>query len=88
MGLRDDGGKWTIRDRGLAEGLTRYLDGFNSLGIPWDEALDSDNDGWFEVKPKIDYAEAAKAQWLEQNQETAKQPGLLLSVVLERDSVQ
>lgn len=47
--------------------------------------MDPENDGWFEVTPRIDYAAAARAKWIEDNPEEAKQPGLVLAVALERN---
>lgn len=65
---------WSIRDRGLAEGLILHEDSLNRWGIPHREAQDPTNSGWFEVDPIVDHAEAAFEKWREENKTT--EPGV------------
>jgi hypothetical protein len=57
--------EWSSRDRGLAEGLLLYEQGTGPHGFPMRYATDDDNDGWFEVVERTDYAQAAIDQWRE-----------------------
>lgn len=49
-------------------------------GIPYEEALDPDNDGWFEVKTQVDRAQAALDKWRDEDGKNAD-PGTLPYVV-------
>jgi len=57
----------------------------NNYGIPYAEATDPQNAGWYEVTGRIDHSVAAIEQWRVENPEQAKEPGLLLSVALEKE---
>jgi hypothetical protein len=57
--------EWSSRDRALAEGLLLFESGTGPHGIPMRYALDPDNDGWFEVDERVDYAQAAIERWRE-----------------------
>ena len=85
LGLRPDGGPWTLRDRALAEGLAKFVDDRNRYGIPYETAFDPENAGWFTVTPRVDHSVAAIEQWRADNAEAAKEPGLILTVALEKE---
>lgn len=76
LGLEPPGSPWSLRSRGLAEGLTLYEDGVNRWGIPHRIAQDPHNAGFFEVDDSVlDHAESAFEQWREQNKNA--DPGVL-----------
>ena len=50
-------------------------------GIPYRDALDDDNDGWFEVEEQVDYAQAAIDQWRKDQDGKDVEPGTRLVVV-------
>jgi hypothetical protein len=73
---------WSLKSRGLAQGLLLYEDGTNRLGIPHHVARDPENAGFFEVDDSlIDHAEAAYEQWQKEN--TSPEPGALPVVRLD-----
>lgn len=86
LGLRDNSGPWTLRDRALAEGLSAYQAGRNQYGIPYSEAFDGENNGAFTVTPRIDQSIAAIEQWRIDYPDQAKERGLVLMVSLETDN--
>jgi hypothetical protein len=43
--------------------------------------MDPDNDGWFEVDERVDYAQAVLDQWHKDNQGKDPEPGTRLFVV-------
>lgn len=47
----------------MAEGLLLFEAGTGPHGQPMRLATDPDNDGWFEVEERIDYAQAAIDRW-------------------------
>ncbi len=49
-------------------------------GIPYTDALDPDNDGWYEVETKVDHAQAALDQW-QKGDGTKADPGTLPYVI-------
>ena len=59
---------WSARSRALAEGLIEREKSIGPHGIPWADALNPDNDGWFEVREEVDYAQAALDQWHKDHQ--------------------
>lgn len=73
--------EWSARDRGLAEGLISHEDSVGPHGIPWRDALNDDNDGWFEVEEHQDHAQAALDQWKKDHSDKDVEPGTRLVVV-------
>lgn len=70
LGLEPSGSPWSLKSRGLAEGLMLHEDGTNRLGVPTHVARDPENAGFFEVDDSvIDHAEAALEQWQKDNKE-------------------
>lgn len=83
LGLEPPGSPWSLKSRGLAQGLLLHEDGTNRLGIPVHVAQDPDHAGFFEVDDSlIDHAEAALEEW---NQENKKpDPGVIPIVRLDK----
>lgn len=80
LGLQEPGKPWTVKSRGLAEGLSLYEQSVNRFGIPLREATDPDMDGWYEVDDEdIDYAEAAFEEYSKATKNP--EPGAMLRVV-------
>jgi hypothetical protein len=77
---------WSARDRGLAEGLLALEDSTGPHGIPWADAMNDDNDGWFEVEEHVDYAQAAVDRWKAEHDSGDVEPGTRLFVVDTRSS--
>lgn len=76
LGLEPPGSPWSLKSRGLAQGLMLHEDGTNRLGIPVHVAQNPDNDGFFEVDDSlIDHAEAAYEEWQRQNEKP--EPGVM-----------
>jgi hypothetical protein len=75
--LRD----WSARDRGLAEALIVHEESIGPHGIPWRDALNDENDGWFEAEEVTDYAQAALDRWHKEHQGKDAEPGTRLVVV-------
>lgn len=73
-------GDWSGRDRALAEGLLLYEASTGPHGVPMRDALDPDNDGWFEVDEQVDYAQAAIERWRESKRGNAE-PGMFPVVI-------
>lgn len=68
LALEPPGSPWSLKSRGLAEGLTLHEDSLNRWGIPSRLAQDPANSGFFEVDDSvIDHADAAFEAWREQN---------------------
>lgn len=72
---------WSGLDRGLAEGLIEAESSVGPHGIPWVDALDPENDGWFEVREQIDYAQRPLDEWQKENQGSEAEPGARVYVV-------
>jgi len=82
LGLEPPGSPWSLKSRGLAQGLILHEDGTNRLGIPVHVAQDPDNAGFFEVDASlIDHAEAALEEW--QRQKEKPEPGVVPVVRLD-----
>jgi hypothetical protein len=82
--------QWSARSRALAEGLIEREKSIGPHGIPWADALDPDNDGWFEVREEIDYAQKPLDEWHKEHQGKDIDPGTRVVVVDtrgERDEV-
>lgn len=87
LGIEPPGGPWSLKSRGLAEGLLLHEDGTNRLGIPVHVAQDPENAGFFEVDDAlIDHSEAALEEWQKQNERP--EPGVLPVVRLDERSLQ
>lgn len=86
LGLEPPGSPWSLKSRGLAQGLILHEDGTNRLGIPVHVARDPDNAGFFEVDDSlIDHSEAALEEWQAQNQKP--DPGVVPAVRLDEKAV-
>jgi hypothetical protein len=86
LGRQEPGSPWTLKDRGLAQGLMLHEEGFNRLGVPHHVAQDPENAGFFEVDDTlIDHAEAAFEEWQRQNERP--EPGVLPVVRLDERAV-
>lgn len=86
LGLEPPGSPWSLKSRGLAQGLILHEDGTNRLGVPVHVARDPDNAGFFEVDDSlIDHSEAAFEEWQAQNQKP--DPGVLPLVRLDEKAV-
>lgn len=82
LGLEPPGSPWSLKSRGLAEGLTLHEEGTNQLGIPIHVAQDPENAGFFEVDDSlIDHAQAALDEWHRENQKP--DPGVVPIVRLD-----
>lgn len=82
LGLEPPGSPWSLKSRGLAQGLILHEDGTNRLGIPVHVAQDPDNAGFFEVDDSlIDHSEAALEEWQRQNEKP--EPGVVPVVRLD-----
>jgi hypothetical protein len=82
LGLEPPGSPWSLKSRGLAQGLILHEDGTNRLGIPVHVAQDPDNAGFFEVDDTlIDHSEAALEEWQRQNEKP--EPGVVPMVRLD-----
>lgn len=85
LGLEPPGSPWSLKSRGLAEGLTLHEEGTNRLGIAVHVAQDPENAGFFEVDDSlIDHSEAALENWRAQNEKP--EPGVLPIVRLDERS--
>ena len=56
-------------------------------GISWKAALDPDNEGFFEVRERVDYAQAALDQYQKDNASKDAEPGVRPYVVFTRGDV-
>lgn len=82
LGLEPPGSPWSLKSRGLAEGLTLHEEGTNRLGIPVHVAQDPENAGFFEVDDSlVDHSEAALDEWQRENQKP--DPGVVPVVRLD-----
>lgn len=72
---------WSRRSRALAEGLIESEESVGPHGIPWADALDPENDGYFEVEERVDYAQAPIDRWQRENKGKDTEPGVRLVVV-------
>lgn len=72
---------WSRRSRALAEGLIEHEDSLGPHGIPWRDALDPDNDGWFEVEERVDYAQKPLDEWHDEHKGKPVEPGTRVVVV-------
>lgn len=82
LGLEPPGSPWSLKSRGLAQGLILHEDGTNRLGIPTHVAQDPENAGFFEVDDsRIDHSEAALDEWRRENEKP--DPGVLPVVRLD-----
>lgn len=82
LGLESPGSPWSLKSRGLAQGLILHEDGTNRLGIPVHVAQNPDNSGFFEVDDSlIDHSEAALEEWNRQNEKP--DPGVIPTVRLD-----
>jgi len=82
LGMEPPGSPWSLKSRGLAQGLLLHEDGTNRLGIPVHVAQDPENAGFFEVDDSlIDHAEAAFTEWQSQNEKS--EPGVIPVVRLD-----
>lgn len=82
LGFEPPGSPWSLKSRGLAQGLMLHEDGTNRLGIPTHIAQSPDNAGFFEVDDSlIDHAEAALEQWQRDNDKP--EPGVIPMVRLD-----
>lgn len=57
-----------------------YEDSIGPHGIPWVQALDPENDGWFEAHEVVDFAQAALDRWREDHKGKAVEPGTRVTV--------
>jgi hypothetical protein len=78
---------WSPRSRALAEGLLEHERSIGPHGIRWRDALDPDNDGYFEVRERMDYAQAALDQFQKDNTSKDTEPGVRPYVVFTRGDV-
>lgn len=86
LGIEPPGSPWSLKSRGLAQGLIIHEDGTNRHGIPTHVARDPDNAGFFEVDDSmIDHAEAAYGEWERENPKP--DPGVLPVVRLDEKAV-
>ena len=82
LGLEPPGSPWSLKSRGLAEGLVQHEDGTNRFGIPHHVARDPGHAGFFEVDDSlVDHAEAAYELWQRENEKP--EPGVLPVVTLD-----
>lgn len=82
LGLEPPGSPWSLKSRGLAQGLMLHEDGTNRHGIPVHVAQNPENAGFFEVDDSlVDHAEAAYERWQKDNKES--EPGVLPVVRLD-----
>lgn len=80
LGVQTPGKPWSVKSRGLAEGLMLYEQSVNRFGIPLREATDPDMDGWYEVDDEeIDYSEAAFEEYSRNTKHP--EPGVIPRVV-------
>lgn len=79
-------GSWSKRDRGLAEALLEHEDSIGPHGVPWQDALDPDSEGWYEVVEFTDHAQAALDRWHKNNPKPA--PGVRIRVVRSEQDAQ
>lgn len=70
---------WSARSRSLALALTMYEDSLGPNGFPLELEMDPDMDGWFEARPLINHATAAREQWQKDHEKA--DPGTVLTVV-------
>lgn len=83
LGLEPPGSPWSLKSRGLAQGLILHEDGTNRLGIPVHVAQDPDHAGFFEVDDSlIDHSEAALEEWNRENKKP--EPGVIPIVRLDK----
>ena len=86
LGIEPPGSPWSLKSRGLAQGLILHEDGTNRLGIPTHVAQDQANAGFFEVDDSlIDHSEAALDEWRRENEKP--DPGVLPVVRLDEKAV-
>lgn len=88
LGVQTPGKPWSVKSRGLAEGLMLYEQSVNRFGIPLREATDPDMDGWYEVDDEeIDYSEAAFEEYSRNNKnpEPGVMPRIINTRVADRD---
>ena len=82
LGLEPPGSPWSLKSRGLAQGLILHEEGTNRLGIPTHVAQDPENSGFFEVDDsRIDHSEAALQEWQRENEKP--DPGVIPVVRLD-----
>lgn len=74
--------EWSERDRGLALALHEYELTTGQSGYALAEELDSENDGRFRARPRINFAQ--RAIELAQKKMTEPEPGTFFTVELER----
>lgn len=67
--------------------MLTYEDSIGPHGIPWRDAMDDDNDGWFEAVERVDYAQAALDQWKKDHTDKDVEPGTRVVVVDTRPEV-
>ena len=73
---------WSERDRALALALHEYELTTGRSGYALAEELDSENDGRFRARPRINFAQ--RAVELAQKKMTEPEPGTFFTVELER----
>ena len=74
--------EWSERDRGLALALRALEDTTGPHGFPLATELDSEQDGRFRARPRINFAQ--RAVELAQKQMKGPEPGTFFTVELER----
>ena len=74
--------EWSERDRALALALHEYELTTGQSGYALTEELDSENDGRFRARPRINFAQ--RAVELAQKQMKEPEPGTFFTVELER----
>lgn len=78
-----EGGRWTPVDRALAEGLVHMEETTGPHGIPMEDAMDPESDGWWTVRESVDYAQAAIDRYWAEHPDP--EPGVRVVVEDERD---